>query len=133
LITTKIEFRPECLPPHPSTTTHQEFTPEPFDSMSSDLEVDEFDVLYNKAPTSFEDDGTSDTRSEPADDAPMDLDDDGSSRTSGSEDEDRAMIKKPKGEVSKQYKLSDVLQKSGWAPEQIEKLKVSVILQKFMR
>jgi hypothetical protein len=41
-----------------------------------------------------------------------------------SQDEDREKIEKPKGEVTRQYKLADVLGKSGWSPEQIEKLRV---------
>jgi hypothetical protein len=41
-------------------------------------------------------------------------------------DEDREMIKKPKGEVTRQYKLADVLRKSGWSPERVEKLRVGI-------
>jgi hypothetical protein len=36
------------------------------------------------------------------------------------------MIEKPKGKVSKQYKLADVLQKLNWTLEQIDKLRVSI-------
>lgn len=126
LITTRIEFRPEQLPSHPSVTTHQEFTPEQtFDLISSEA-LDDFEAHFNKASTPFEDDNTSDMHDEAVDDSPMDLDDNGRSMTSESEDEeDRNMIEKPKGEVSRQYKLADELQKSGWTLEQIDKLRVS--------
>jgi hypothetical protein len=125
LITPNIEFRPECLPSHPSTTTHQEFVPDPFDSFSLDL--DNFETLY-RMPS--EDDAASDT-CDTAGDTPMELDDDGKSTTSDSEDEeeDRDMIEKPKGEVSRQYKLAEVLQQSGWAPERIDKLRVSFYIE----